>query len=72
MPSASDQQPTDAAHANDRRRGRVSVVYWVVAGAIYAAAGALYPPVFLLGFQESLVYVLAVTWLAPRVIRRFS
>ena len=72
MPSPHDQQPTDAATARDRRRGRVSVAYWLVAGAIYAVAGALYPPVFLLGFQESLLYVFGVTWLAPRVIRRFS
>ena len=72
MSSPRDQQPADAVDAKNRHRGRVSVVYWLVVGAIYAGAGALYPPVFLLGFQESLLYVLAVTWLAPRVIRRFS
>jgi hypothetical protein len=71
LPSPRDQQATSTAHAKDPRRGRVGVACWLVAGAIYATAGALYPPVFLLGFQESVLYVFAVTWLAARVIRRF-
>lgn len=42
----------------------------MVAGAIYAALGMAYPPAFLLGFQESILFVLVVTALAPRVLGR--
>jgi hypothetical protein len=45
-------------------------VYWLLAGALYAVLGAWQPSWFLLGFQESLIYVLLVTLAAPHVIRR--
>jgi hypothetical protein len=45
-------------------------VYWLLAGALYVVLGAWQPSVFLLGFQESLIYVLLVTLAAPYVIRR--
>jgi hypothetical protein len=53
-----------------RRPGAVSVVYWLVAGAIYVCLGVLAPPIFLLGFQEALIYVFLVTVLQPKVLRR--
>lgn len=52
------------------RSGRAAVVYWLVAGAVYIALGVAYPPAFLLGFQESIVFVLIVTALAPKVLGR--
>lgn len=51
--------------------GRAAVAYWLAAGALYVALGVAYPPAFLLGFQESLIFVFVVTLLAPRVLRRF-
>ena len=69
MPDAETPAPD---RARSRRRGRVAVVYWLVAGLVYAMLGALYPPVFLLGFQEALIYVFIVTALQPWVVRRFS
>ena len=39
-------------------------------GCVYAALGVAYPPLFLLGFQESLLFVFGVTSLAPHVLRR--
>ncbi len=65
-------RPDDPAAPDDpavRRRGRVTVGYWLAAGAVYAGLGALYPPAFLLGFQESLAFVFVVTLLAPRIVR---
>lgn len=53
------------------RGGRAAVAYWLAAGALYVALGVAYPPAFLLGFQESLIFVFVVTLLAPRVLRRF-
>lgn len=50
--------------------GRRAVAYWLAAGAVYVALGVAYPPVFLLGFQESAVFVFLVTALAPMVVRR--
>lgn len=46
------------------------MAYWLVAGAVYALLGVWQPSWFLLGFQESLLYVLVVTVAAPHVIRR--
>lgn len=53
-----------------RRRDVASVVYWLVAGAIYVVLGVLSPPTFLLGFQEAAIYVFLVTMLQPKVLRR--
>lgn len=53
------------------RSGRAAVVYWMIAGAVYIALGVAYPPAFLLGFQESVLFVLIVTALAPKVLGRF-
>ena len=47
------------------------MAYWLVAGAIYIGLGLAYPPAFLLGFQESIVFVLIVTALAPKILGRF-
>ena len=53
-------------------RDRAAVAYWTVAVLAYALLGVLYPPVFLLGFWESLPFVLVVTWLAGRLLGRSS
>ncbi len=53
-----------------RRRGRITVAYWLLAGLVYVLLGMLFPPAFLLGFQESIIFVFVVTALAPWVIRR--
>ena len=58
-------------HPKTRLQGRVAVAYWLLVGLIYAVVGMLYPPAFLLGFQESIVFVYVVTAVAPLVIRRF-
>ena len=58
-------------HPKTRLQGRVAVAYWLLAGLVYALMGMLYPPLFLLGFQESIIAVYLVTALAPVVIRRF-
>ncbi len=54
------------------RARRAAVIYWLVAALVYIGLGVLAPPLFLLGFQESLLYVFVVTLLAPRVLRRFE
>lgn len=64
------QEPTPTDTTRGPRPGWVAVVYWLVAGAIYAALGVAYPPAFLLGFQEAAIFVLIVTALAPKVLRR--
>jgi hypothetical protein len=51
-------------------RDRVAVAYWTVALLAYALLGAFFPPLFLLGFWESLPFVLLVTWLAGRLLGR--
>jgi hypothetical protein len=60
---------------DDRKRrvgaGPAAVVYWLGAGAAYGVLGVLYPPAFLLGFQESLIFVFLVTLAGPHVLRRF-
>lgn len=61
---------TTADATTKSRRDVAGVVYWLVAGAIYAGLGVLAPPIFLLGFQEALLYVFLVTVLQPRVLRR--
>jgi hypothetical protein len=51
-------------------RDRVAVAYWTVALLAYALLGAFFPPFFMLGFWESLPFVLLVTWLAGRLLGR--
>ena len=63
-----DATAPDEAHAPFG--GVASVVYWLVAGAIYVGLGVLSPPTFLLGFQEAALYVFLVTVLQPKVLRR--
>ena len=67
-----DQPPTTDEPTTPARSGRPAVIYWLVAGAIYIWLGMAYPPAFLLGFQESIVFVLIVTALAPRILGRFK
>ncbi len=69
-PAVPDPTPAtpDAPSARSRR---AAVAYWLVAGAIYIGLGVAYPPAFLLGFQESIVFVLIVTALAPKILGRF-
>lgn len=51
-------------------RDRLAVAYWTAAVLLYALVGAFFPPFFLLGFWESLPFVLAATWLAWRLLGR--
>jgi hypothetical protein len=51
-------------------RDRAAVAYWTVALLAYALLGAFFPPFFMLGFWESLPFVLLVTWLAGRLLGR--
>ena len=51
-------------------RDRWAVAYWTAAVLLYAGLGAFFQPLFLLGFWESLPLVLAVTWLARRLLGR--
>ncbi len=51
-------------------RDRWAVAYWAAAVLGYALLGAFFPPWFLLGFWESLPFVLLVTWLAARLLGR--
>lgn len=56
-----------ARPAADRRRGRWAVAYWAGAILLYAGLGALFQPFFLLGFWESVPFLLLATWLASRL-----
>jgi hypothetical protein len=51
-------------------RDRWAVAYWTAAVLAYAVLGAAFPPWLLLGFWESLPFVLVVTWLAGRLLGR--
>ena len=51
-------------------RDRWAVAYWTAALLLYALVGAFFQPWFLLGFWESLPFVLVVTWLAARLLGR--
>lgn len=51
-------------------RPRAAVAYWTAAILLYAGLGALFPPLFLLGFWESIPALLAITWLAERLFPR--
>lgn len=46
-----------------------SVVYWVACVLLYAGAAALYPPVALLGFWQSIPFVLVAHIARPHVLR---
>ena len=49
-------------------RGRRIVAFWVCAVLAYAVLGAFLQPYFLLGFWESVPFLLVVTWLASRLL----
>ena len=51
-------------------RARAAVAFWVVAVLAYAVLGAFHQPFFLLGFWESIPYLLVVTWIAGRLFPR--
>ena len=51
-------------------RDRWAVAYWTAALLGYAILGAFFQPYFLLGFWESLPFVLVITWLAGRLLGR--
>ncbi len=51
-------------------RRRWAVAYWVGAVLLYAGLGVLFQPFFLLGFWESMPFLLAATWLAARLFPR--
>lgn len=51
-------------------RARPAVAFWIGAVLLYALLGALHPPVFLLGFWESVPFLLAITWIAGRLFPR--
>jgi hypothetical protein len=52
------------------RRDRWAVAYWTAALLAYAILGAFFPPYLLLGFWESLPFVLLATLLAGRLLGR--
>jgi hypothetical protein len=49
-------------------RGRRAVVFWTCAVLAYAVIGAFFQPYFLLGFWESLPFLLVATWLVSRLL----
>jgi hypothetical protein len=51
-------------------RDRWAVAYWTAALLLYAILGAFFQPWFLLGFWQSLPFVLVATWLAGRLLGR--
>lgn len=51
-------------------RPRAAVAYWVGVVFTYAILGAFFQPFFLLGFWESLPFLLLATWLAGRLFPR--
>jgi hypothetical protein len=51
-------------------RPRLAVAYWAGAIVLYGLLGAVYPPLFLLGFWESIPWLLAITVVAGRLFPR--
>jgi hypothetical protein len=51
-------------------RPRLAVAFWTVAVLAYALLGAFFQPFFLLGFWESIPYLLLVTSIAGRLFPR--
>jgi hypothetical protein len=51
-------------------RPRLAVAYWTVAVVGYALLGAFHQPFFLLGFWESIPYLLVITWIAGKLFPR--
>jgi hypothetical protein len=51
-------------------RPRLAVAFWAAAILAYALLGAFFQPFFLLGFWESIPYLLLVTWIAGRLFPR--
>jgi hypothetical protein len=54
------------------RARRHSVAYWVTAVLLYALVAVLYPPAALLGFWQSIPYLLVAHLLRPRVLGLLS
>ena len=52
------------------RRNRLAVAYWTVAVLTYALLGVFFQPFFLLGFWESIPYLLLITWIAGKLFPR--
>lgn len=63
-------EPSSTPASQTARSGPRAVVYWCVAGVVYAGLGILSPPAFLLGFWESLLFVFIATVLMPKVVGR--
>ena len=51
-------------------RPRLAVAFWVGAILAYALLGAFHQPFFLLGFWESIPFLLVATWVAGRLFPR--
>jgi len=51
-------------------RPRLAVAFWTAAVLGYAVLGAFHQPFFLLGFWESIPFLLVVTWIAGRLFPR--
>jgi hypothetical protein len=49
---------------------RLAVAFWVAAVLTYAIVGAFHQPFFLLGFWESIPFLLVATWIAGRLFPR--
>jgi hypothetical protein len=61
------REPTPSPAA---ARRRWAVAYWAAAIVTYAMLGVFFQPFFLLGFWESMPFLLLVTWLASRLFPR--
>ena len=66
VPAPSSPPPGGSSVA----RPRLAVAFWTVAVLAYAVLGAFHQPFFLLGFWESIPYLLVVTWIAGRLFPR--
>ncbi|HJZ62433.1 MAG TPA: hypothetical protein VKD47_09785 [Miltoncostaeaceae bacterium] len=74
-PGLASQRVPAAARSREARlaaRRRLALALWVIAILAYAGLGVAYPPLFLLGFQESIIFVFGVTWLIPWIVRRLT
>ena len=61
------REPTPSPAAG---RSRWAVAYWAGAVLLYAGLGVFFQPFFLLGFWESMPFLLLATWLAGRLLPR--
>lgn len=65
LPAVREPTPSPAG-----ARRRWAVAYWVGAVLLYAALGVFFQPFFLLGFWESMPFLLLATWIASRLFPR--